>query len=564
VAKAFGLRQNNLSSGNSSGNKRKLQKNSTSRCEVCNNGGELICCETCSLAFHLKCIRPKIKCVPKGRWTCSHCIMNGVSSAESTSFLSAQLGVMEMTLMSRGVDSNFDDAELEKRMYESYKTKHELTVQRSGKRFVVRRTSKSQIVELDRCSTLEEALTAVAAEINPVTHKKKPFEEDELWCVHCLDDPKVTVCAFCGCRKCHGKHDSESLLVCDGCDEEYHTYCLTKPLEEIPQNSWYCTCCSKKMHKKAAKETEKVVVKITGKEEENASKSTSSSSKVKTVSSPTPTSPRGRGRPPGSSKKNREAVLNEADADKGSADTSNKGGSGANGSASSGSRNRSGSGSSSSTEVKDATFACRIGNDPSSSSPESPKLAPTLGPPGYEEAVAIANGKYSGDLDMFHSSEIELLKQVVLWAPIGDLEVTYDALVARKDEICRRITALDPFFKFVDITSSRSIEDSVKGADAADNDDVDDNGDGFDDDGEDVDDEDGNRKSADTKQVAAENIDDSYFNHNFDAYESDADKNLSSETKALCAAEVVVKEKNFASHFADDLLAEALTNKDTS
>jgi hypothetical protein len=25
-------------------------------------------------------------------------------------------------------------------------------------------------------------------------------EEDELWCTRCLDDDRITTCAFCGCK----------------------------------------------------------------------------------------------------------------------------------------------------------------------------------------------------------------------------------------------------------------------------------------------------------------------------------------------------------------------------
>lgn len=45
-------------------------------CEVCEKGGELLCCETCSLVFHLKCLRPKLAIVPKGRWSCPYCILD--------------------------------------------------------------------------------------------------------------------------------------------------------------------------------------------------------------------------------------------------------------------------------------------------------------------------------------------------------------------------------------------------------------------------------------------------------------------------------------------------------
>lgn len=50
-------------------------------CEVCEKGGDLLCCDTCTLVFHLKCIRPKLSVVPKGHWSCPHCIID-VSSEQ--------------------------------------------------------------------------------------------------------------------------------------------------------------------------------------------------------------------------------------------------------------------------------------------------------------------------------------------------------------------------------------------------------------------------------------------------------------------------------------------------
>ena len=43
-------------------------------CEVCEKGGDLLCCDTCTLVFHLNCLRPKISSIPKGKWSCAHCI----------------------------------------------------------------------------------------------------------------------------------------------------------------------------------------------------------------------------------------------------------------------------------------------------------------------------------------------------------------------------------------------------------------------------------------------------------------------------------------------------------
>lgn len=46
------------------------------------------------------------------------------------------------------------------------------------------------------------------------------------------------VCKVCGVDK-----DDDSVLLCDTCDAEYHTYCLDPPLARIPEGNWYCPSC---------------------------------------------------------------------------------------------------------------------------------------------------------------------------------------------------------------------------------------------------------------------------------------------------------------------------------
>ncbi|XP_068636750.1 methyl-CpG-binding domain-containing protein 9-like [Aristolochia californica] len=46
------------------------------------------------------------------------------------------------------------------------------------------------------------------------------------------------VCKVCGIDK-----DDDSVLLCDTCDSEYHTYCLNPPLMRIPEGNWYCPSC---------------------------------------------------------------------------------------------------------------------------------------------------------------------------------------------------------------------------------------------------------------------------------------------------------------------------------
>ncbi|KAK3092925.1 hypothetical protein FSP39_008962 [Pinctada imbricata] len=45
-------------------------------CAVCGNGGILVCCDACPLMYHIECVDPPLKKVPKGRWECNVCTDN--------------------------------------------------------------------------------------------------------------------------------------------------------------------------------------------------------------------------------------------------------------------------------------------------------------------------------------------------------------------------------------------------------------------------------------------------------------------------------------------------------
>ena len=51
-------------------------------CEVCQQGGEIILCDTCPKAFHLCCLDPELEEAPEGKWSCPNCEKNGIKEAE--------------------------------------------------------------------------------------------------------------------------------------------------------------------------------------------------------------------------------------------------------------------------------------------------------------------------------------------------------------------------------------------------------------------------------------------------------------------------------------------------
>ncbi|XP_025906905.1 chromodomain-helicase-DNA-binding protein 5 isoform X3 [Nothoprocta perdicaria] len=47
-------------------------------CEVCQQGGEIILCDTCPRAYHLVCLDPELEKAPEGKWSCPHCDKEGI------------------------------------------------------------------------------------------------------------------------------------------------------------------------------------------------------------------------------------------------------------------------------------------------------------------------------------------------------------------------------------------------------------------------------------------------------------------------------------------------------
>lgn len=45
------------------------------------------------------------------------------------------------------------------------------------------------------------------------------------------------------CEICHKNENEDSLLLCDGCNRGFHTYCLNPPLSSVPKTDWFCLQC---------------------------------------------------------------------------------------------------------------------------------------------------------------------------------------------------------------------------------------------------------------------------------------------------------------------------------
>ncbi|XP_028984736.1 chromodomain-helicase-DNA-binding protein 4 isoform X5 [Betta splendens] len=76
-------------------------------CEVCQQGGEIILCDTCPRAYHMVCLDPDMEKAPEGKWSCPHCEKEGIQW-EARDDLSEGEGEDEEDRRDEGVEEEDD------------------------------------------------------------------------------------------------------------------------------------------------------------------------------------------------------------------------------------------------------------------------------------------------------------------------------------------------------------------------------------------------------------------------------------------------------------------------
>ena len=238
-------------------------------CEVCNDPGELICCSTCNLVFHLKCIRPATTRLPPDHWSCAYCVESGVKghARDARTRRRAAAAAREMTRLkhelhpggtsdsdSEGdfgkpgakerkakasekqpaeiacesqedeVDEGKLSAKKQKPGNESNAEDDEEGTERRPRRprrqpalydpqaVAASRWQSDGIIEW---KSLGREQSASSDGDNKDSSDDENESNEPIWCNFCEDDPSVPVCCFCACRVCFGKHDAVSTVPQD-------------------------------------------------------------------------------------------------------------------------------------------------------------------------------------------------------------------------------------------------------------------------------------------------------------------------------------------------------------
>ena len=289
-------------------------------CEVCDEPGELIMCSECNLHFHTSCVRPVMTTSPEAAtWRCSYCVLStepksskqrrqAAAAVRMMARLRNRCRRVKETEKSKGGESRPEEEEishgnecleeqelLKKPILDDgrqirNKVQLDEPQRSSSNRDVGEKTPSSMSVDTDeshgRAKRARKQPTLYDPQLCPASkwesddvrakkavgaqsdtsdddtatpvHRDQEQNDEDAWCNFCGDDPMIKVCCFCACRVCFGKHHQTKLLLCDRCDDEYHTFCLDPPLKAVPKKKWFCPSCAHSEEKRVDRTSSRV------------------------------------------------------------------------------------------------------------------------------------------------------------------------------------------------------------------------------------------------------------------------------------------------------------------
>uniref|UniRef100_A0A668AGA5 [histone H3]-trimethyl-L-lysine(4) demethylase n=1 Tax=Myripristis murdjan TaxID=586833 RepID=A0A668AGA5_9TELE len=75
----------------------------------------------------------------------------------------------------------------------------------------------------------------------PVKHEDPTYDKETV--LNKTDKPVMNKVDQYMCLVCGSGSAEDRLLLCDGCDDSYHTFCLIPPLHDVPKGDWRCPKC---------------------------------------------------------------------------------------------------------------------------------------------------------------------------------------------------------------------------------------------------------------------------------------------------------------------------------
>ncbi|KAF8024868.1 hypothetical protein BT93_F1891 [Corymbia citriodora subsp. variegata] len=196
-------------------------------CELKADGMECLVCDSCEEVYHVSCIEPAVKEIPPRSWYCASCTESGITSPHENCIVCERLNA------SRSAVNGFADEEAFTTLEDANcssdlginpfeETKISSTCKICGNE--IENRDKFRICEHSFCPSKYYHRRCL-------TTKQLKSYSSRWYCPSCL------------CRACLTDQDDDKIVLCDGCDQAYHIYCMKPPRTSIPRGKWFCRKC---------------------------------------------------------------------------------------------------------------------------------------------------------------------------------------------------------------------------------------------------------------------------------------------------------------------------------
>nr|XP_009393460.1 PREDICTED: PHD finger protein EHD3-like isoform X1 [Musa acuminata subsp. malaccensis] len=228
------------------------------QCAMEANGECSLICGGCQAMYHFSCIKPALVEIPTQSWYCVVCNAYEKESPEPFSICTRKDIMHKNHLVYDGLKTSGTQEyciDSDSRIVRaSNSTESSVSFMETDESPELPRTAQSFLCKI--CGTCED-------------EDKKFLICDHVHCpykfyhIRCLKSSQIAslqqqkkscwYCPSCLCRACFCDKDDDRIVLCDGCDEAYHTYCMRPPCTSIPKGQWYCQSCNASMERKGTK-----------------------------------------------------------------------------------------------------------------------------------------------------------------------------------------------------------------------------------------------------------------------------------------------------------------------